>query len=222
MELYPNAVVSLSGAQFLSGKLNVAPQLATSLVNSVFQAGSTVNIMGGTLTGPATLPAITNVSKYDLWPTLYVQSGGSLTIAGGNTIIDASLYVNDSSNTGGMLSANNVNFQNQVELYPNAVVSLSGAQFLSGKLNVAPQLATSLVNSVFQAGSTVNIMGGTLTGPATLPAITNVSKYDLWPTLYVQSGGSLTIAGGNTIIDASLYISNDGSGGTLAADWCDV
>ena len=217
VELYANAVVSLSGAQFLSGKLYVAPQLATSLVNSVFQAGSTVNILGGTLTGPATIPAITNVSNYDLWPTLYVESGGSLTIAGGNTITDAGLYINDSSNTGGALSANNVNFQNQVELYANAVVSLSGAQFLSGKLYVAPQLATSLVNSVFQAGSTVNILGGTLTGPATIPAITNVSNYDLWPTLYVESGGSLTIASGNTITDAGLYISDDGSGGALAA-----
>ncbi len=64
-------------------------------------------------------------------PLFMSKAAEAPTIAGGNTIIDASLYVNDSSNTGGALSANNVNFQNQVELYPNAVVSLSGASSLA-------------------------------------------------------------------------------------------
>ena len=210
------AQLSLSGDSFLSGDVYVVPQLAVSLVGNNFPAGATVDIVGGTLATSVTLPAITNVAKYDLNSSLYVRNGTSLTIASGLIITDMWLEVNDDG-SGGSLSANGVNFQSRVYLYGGAQLSLSGDSFLSGDVYVAPQLATSLAGNTFPAGSTVDILGGTLAASVTLPAITNVAKYDFYNFVYVRNGASLTIASGLTITDSYLFVDDDGSGGSLSA-----
>ena len=121
--------------------------------------------------------------------------------------------------------ANGATFTNNVYLYSGATASLSGDNFSSGDVYVAPQLAASLVGNNFPANSTVNILGGYVTGSATLPSITNVSNYYLDSfnivlagSLYIRSGATLTIASGNTIKGSGLYVSDDGSGGTLVAE----
>ncbi len=83
--------------------------------------------------GPITIDTTWYASNvtYNLTGSVYVENGATLTIQSGVQVQGSALYVNDSSNTGGALSANNVNFQNQVELYPNAVVSLSGRSSLA-------------------------------------------------------------------------------------------
>jgi hypothetical protein len=92
-------------------------------------------------------------SPYNLIGAVYVRSGATLTIETGVQVQGSTLYVNDNG-SGGALSANGATFQNNVYLEPDASVSLSGNQFLSGKVYVAPQLATSLVDNIFPANST--------------------------------------------------------------------
>jgi hypothetical protein len=217
--LKAGASASLSGDTF-SSIVFVDAQLAASLVGNTFPTNSTVFILGGTLAGSATLPSIPNVSTYDFYNTQYIEHGGSLTIASGDTISGSSLYVDDNG-SGGTLSAQGVTFNNfGVYLDAGALVSLSGDNFnfnMGGNVYVDTQLATSLVGNTFPANSTVYIWGGTLTGSATLPSIPHVSTYSFYNDQNVESGGSLTIASGNTISGGSLWVSPGYSGGTLSA-----
>ena len=209
--LNSGAVVTLSGNHFLSGAVWAAPAMVTSLVGNNFPPNSTVTVYGGTLTGSATIPSITNVSTYNLQNDLSIGNGGSLTIASGNTISGSDLFVN----SGGTLLATGVSFSNHVVLNSGAVVTtLSGNHFLSGAVWAAPAMVTSLVGNNFPPNSTVTVYGGTLTGSATIPSITNVSTYNLQNDLSIGNGGSLTIASGNTISGSDLFVN---SGGTLLA-----
>jgi len=176
--LYSGGTANLSGDHFISGQIYVAPGLATSLVGNNFDANSTVNILGVTLTSSATFPSITNVKTYNLSGQLYVENGAILNIASSNTISGSSLYVNLNGN-GGTLSAAGVIFNNTVYLYSGGTANLSGDHFISGQIYVAPGLATSLVGNNFDANSTVNILGVTLTSSAIFPSITNVKTYNL-------------------------------------------
>ena len=148
---------------------------------------------------------------------LYVSNGDTLSIASSNTISGSGLFVNEGG-SGGTLSATGVTFNDNVYLYPGATVALSGDHFISGQVYIAPELAASLVGNDFPASSTVYIMGGTLSTSATLPSITNLSTYNLNGNLYVSNGDTLSIASSNTISGSGLYISDNGSGGTLVAE----
>ena len=190
--------------------------LATSLSGNTFPASSTVGVLYGTLKTSATLPHIANVTAYSL-SGLYVDSGATLTIAHPNTVTGSGLYIDDDG-SGGALSASTVNFQNsRVELDQGATASLYAAEFLSNNVYVDATLASSLSNCSFPGSSTVGVLYGTLTTSAILPGIVNVTAYSLGG-LYIDSGGALVIASPSAITGAGLYVNDNGSGGTLAAN----
>ncbi len=214
--LNANATANLTGSRFVTTKIHVDAQLASSLAGSIFQPNSTVDILGGNLTNSATLPSISNVNGYYLEGWLYVQSGATLTINSPNTISGSALDVN-SNGTGGSLVAPGVNFTNDVYLNANATANLSGSRFVTTKIHVDAQLASSLAGSIFQPNSTVDILGGNFTSSATLPSISNVNGYYLEGWLYVQSGATLTINSPNTISGSALDVNSNGTGGSLVA-----
>jgi hypothetical protein len=216
--LYSGAIATLSGDNFVSGKVYIAPWLADSLVGNIFPANSTVNIMGYNMTSSATLPSIAYVTTYSVWNgTLTVRSGATLNIASNIIISGNALYINDNG-SGGSLSATGVTFNNNVYLYAGTIATLSGNHFISGQVYAAPWLAASLVGNIFPANSTVNIMGYNMTSSATLPSIANVTTYSVWNgTLTVRSGATLNIASNMIISGDALYVNDNGSGGSLSA-----
>ena len=226
--LDPGATATLSGNHF-NGGADVAAELANSLAGNIFPANATVNIQSGAIITAVVFPVITGVSTYSLdgvccsGDGLFVRGGGTLTIAGGNTLSGNRLNVSDDG-SGGTLMANGVTFAGNVTLYPGATATLSGNSFQSGKVDVAPQLAVSLVGNTFPGNATVNIQSRVITTAVVFPVITGVSTYSLdgvccsGDGLFVRGGGTLTIAGGNTISGSRLNVSDDGSGGTLVAN----
>ena len=159
------------------------------LMSSVYWLGAAIVMFSMVLSGECLATEVsgqitTNTvwdvadSPYNLTGTVYVESGATLTIQSGVQVQGSALYVNDNGH-GGTLSATGVTFNNTIYLISGATATLSGDNFLSGDVYVAPELAASLVGNNFPASSTVNIMGGTLSTSATLPSITNLSTYNL-------------------------------------------
>src|SRR5437868_4970769 len=98
---------------------------------------------------------------------LNIRGGGTITIDSGNTIGGNSLNVSDDG-SGGSLVASGVTFNNKVYLDLNAAPSLS-ADYFSGSVDVAAQLANSLANSTVPNSATVYIQSGNITSSVLLP-----------------------------------------------------
>ena len=186
------------------------------LSGNTFPASSTVTVLSNfsnQLKTTTNLPLISNVS-YSLQSGLYIDTGGSLTIASGNTITGSGLYVGYNGN-GGSLSASNVNFQNsRVELDQGRAVSLSmtssWATTCTSMFGLGDFAERQHLPGQLDCG---RVVWDQLKTSATLPHIANVTAYSLQSGLYVDSGGTLTIAHPNTVTGSGLYVDYNGSGG---------
>jgi hypothetical protein len=214
--LYPNAEPTLSGNTF-SGGVDVAAKLVhyLDLAGNTFPTG-TVNIQAGIITTNVTLPKISGVTTYSLDSSpipygLEVHGGGTLTIAGGNTIAGPGVLKigddnagpatlqDDRTGSGGVTFKVNSYDNPLLYLYPSAVAYLSGDSFDSYSVDAAAQLVNSLANDTFPAGNaTMTVQTGIITTAVTFPKIPGLTTYSLdsGPSPYgleVHGGGTLTI-----------------------------
>ena len=162
--------------------------------------------------------------------SLYVDDDGT-----GGTLKD--------DGTGGVTFTNGVYIYNGATVSLSgdtfATTAQNAGHYFVG-VDVAAQDVNSLVNDTFPSGATMNIQSGVITTAVTLPKIAGLTTYSIDSStanvsvdgLYIRNGGSLTIANGNTISGTynssppygtissgySLYVDDNGTGGTLKDD----
>ena len=177
-------------------------------------------------------------SPYNLTGTVEVRNGATLTIESGVTVTGSDLLVSDNGTGGRVSAASGVTFSNRLLVYGPGTASLSGDTFnnyaefqlydggggttlsgntFKGGIGSAPEFVPKLPGNTFAGGTTVAITSDVLTTAVTWPVIANVAAYQLSGAQYVRNAGSLTLANGVVLTGSDLLVSDNGTGGKIAA-----
>ena len=243
--LYAGATLSLTGDSFATYNsfnetgVAAAAQEVNYLAGDTFPGNATMDVLSGPVTTSVYFPKISGLTTYSFDGNylngvsgVAVRGGGTLTIASGNTISGYYLKVDDDG-TGGTLKdggSGGVSFSNEVWLYTGATVSLTGDSFATyNSLNetgvaAAAQEVNYLAGDTFPGNATMDVLSGPVTTSVYFPKISGLTTYSFDGNylngvsgVAVRGGGTLTIASGNMVSGYHLYVSDDGSGGSLLA-----
>ncbi len=226
----------------------VYPEFVPQLIGkgNTFGSGAIIGISGGVIDQDTLWPNIADASTYEMLGDVFVRSGATLTIAAAMTLYDSSfveIYISDDG-SGGVLNANGVTFDSDVFFGQNATGTIQNSSIAGKSISIGSNASPIISNSsfyngrsivvypeyvpqlsgkgnTFGSGAIIGISGGVIDQNTLWPNIADAATYEMLADVFVRNGATLTIGSDMSLLDSSfveIYISDDGSGGSLNAD----